>query len=92
MSFTCLRSCLGHIKSAKSRLPIKSFLLVEEDDFPSVFGHSVLSGSNRKLAKTEFSRDEDYDSDRETVKKHQRDALKSLNEQINKFKSSKPGN
>lgn len=40
------------------------------------------------MAKTnEFQHDEDFDSDRETIRSHQKDALKNLEDSINKFKS-----
>jgi hypothetical protein len=69
------------------KLPKKSFLIIDEDDYPS-FSSSVLADSNRKLSRTEFSHDEDYDSDRETIRSHKKEALKCLEEQILKFKDN----
>jgi len=39
-------------KGKRPKLPQKSFLIVEEEDFPMMFKSSVLSSSNRRLAKT----------------------------------------
>lgn len=40
------------------------------------------------MAKTQdFQHDEDFDSDRETIRSHQKDALRSLEDSINKFKN-----
>lgn len=73
---------------SKKKMPSKSFLIVEEQDFPHVFRSSVLCASNRRLGKTdEFQLDEDFDSDRETIKSHQKRALKALEEQITKFQA-----
>ena len=74
-------------KSNKSgKLPRKNFLIVEEDDYPSVFHSEVLASSNRKLAKaTVHSHDEDFDSDRETITSHKKQVLKALEDQISKF-------
>ena len=38
----------------------------------------------------ELQQDEDFDSDRETIKSHQKNALKALEDQINKFKAKDP--
>jgi hypothetical protein len=43
------------------------------------------------MARTkELQQDEDFDSDRETIKSHKKDALKALHEQIFKFKAKDP--
>ena len=57
--------------NSRKSLPKKAFLIVEEDDFPSTFSCPILASSNRKLCYSkEFYCDEDYDSDRDTVRKH----------------------
>lgn len=66
-------------EKSKKKMPSKSFLIVEEKDFPEVFKSAVLSISNRRLSKkNDFQPDEDFDSDRETIKSHQKNALKAL--------------
>jgi hypothetical protein len=41
--------------SKHKKLPRKTFLIVDEDDFPSVFSSEVLASSNRKLKTAKHS-------------------------------------